>query len=226
MIFEQKKFYVCCSKLWVPDIAEQLKLKTGIDFELITTKNELQKALETSDQKTFFFPHWSFILKPDVYKNHNCIMFHMTDLPFGRGGSPLQNLIVRGIKKTKISCFLCDDVVDGGPVFLKKDLDLSGNAQDIFIRANQAIIEMIVDLIKNKPRAIPQVGEVVEFKRRTPEESDLLSAQSIEQIFDMIRMLDAEGYPKAFLKLNQYNVLFENAQLENDEMTATIRIKK
>ena len=27
----------------------------------------------------------------------------MTDLPYGRGGSPLQNLIIRGFESTKIS---------------------------------------------------------------------------------------------------------------------------
>ena len=31
----------------------------------------------------------------EIHENYKCIIFHMTDLPFGRGGSPLQNLISR-----------------------------------------------------------------------------------------------------------------------------------
>ena len=43
--------------------------------------------------KKIFIPHWSFIIPKEIYQNFECILFHMTDLPFGRGGSPLQNLI-------------------------------------------------------------------------------------------------------------------------------------
>ena len=39
----------------------------------------------------------------EIIRNYECICFHETDLPFGRGGSPIQNLIVRGFKTTKIS---------------------------------------------------------------------------------------------------------------------------
>jgi len=45
----------------------------------------------------------------------------MTDLPFGRGGSPLQNLIERGIKKTKISAIKVDGGIDTGDIFFKRD---------------------------------------------------------------------------------------------------------
>jgi methionyl-tRNA formyltransferase len=44
----------------------------------------------------------------------------MTDLPFGRGGSPLQNLISRKIYNTKLSAIRVVKELDAGPVFLKK----------------------------------------------------------------------------------------------------------
>ena len=97
----------------------------------------------------------------------------MTDLPFGRGGSPLQNLIVRGINETKISALRCVEEVDAGPIFMKKSLSLHGTAQEIYIRANIIIEEMIVFLIKNKPDPQDQIGEVVMFKRRKENEGDL-----------------------------------------------------
>ena len=46
----------------------------------------------------------------------------MTDLPYGRGGSPLQNLIVRGHKHTMISAIKCVKELDAGPIYLKKPL--------------------------------------------------------------------------------------------------------
>ena len=62
----------------------------------------------------------------------------MTDLPYGRGGSPLQNLIIiRGLKTTKITAFKCVAEIDVGPVYLKKTLSLEGNAQDIYFKINK-----------------------------------------------------------------------------------------
>lgn len=49
-----------------------------------------------------FFVHWSWKVPPEIVNNYECICFHMTDVPYGRGGSPLQNLIVRGHRQTKL----------------------------------------------------------------------------------------------------------------------------
>ena len=43
-----------------------------------------------------FFLHWSLKVPSDITSNFECVGFHMTDLPYGRGGTPLQNLILRG----------------------------------------------------------------------------------------------------------------------------------
>ena len=45
------------------------------------------------------------------------------------------------------------------------------------------------------------------------------------KIYDYIRMLDAEGYPKAFLNVDDYRLLFENAELSNGKLTATVTIE-
>ena len=55
-----------------------------------------------------------------IYQKFETIIFHMTDVPFGRGGSPLQNLIIRGYKISKLSAIKCTKKIDGGPVYLKK----------------------------------------------------------------------------------------------------------
>src|ERR1700744_965462 len=89
-----------------------------------------------------FFMHWSWLIPENVYSNFNCIVFHMTDLPFGRGGSPLQNLIIRGYNETKISAIKVDAGIDTGDIYLKKDLSLLGTAAEIFTRAGEVIMQM------------------------------------------------------------------------------------
>ena len=74
------------------------------DWILVNDKDEfILERLEKLNPVKIFIPHWSHIIPSEIFTNFECIVFHMTDLPYGRGGSPLQNLIVRGKKKTKIS---------------------------------------------------------------------------------------------------------------------------
>lgn len=73
----------------------------------------------------------------------------MTDLPFGRGGSPLQNLLSRGIYHTKLSAIRVSAGLDTGSVYLKNDLDiLEGSAEKIFRRAGEIIFK---EMLPHKP---------------------------------------------------------------------------
>lgn len=65
------------------------------------------EKLELLLPKFIFFPHWSWLIPEDIHTRFECVVFHMTDLPYGRGGSPLQNLIVRGHKETKLTALRC-----------------------------------------------------------------------------------------------------------------------
>jgi methionyl-tRNA formyltransferase len=69
-----------------------------------------------------------------------------------------------------------------------------------------------------------QQGEIVEFKRRRPEDGELLPTMSLEVIYDYIRMLDGEGYPPAFIKLGNYKLNFSRASLKNGKIVADVEI--
>ena len=62
----------------------------------------------------------------------------MTDLPYGRGGSPLQNLIVRGWKETKVLALKVVEELDAGPIYYKKRLAYMGR-QKIYINVFQEL---------------------------------------------------------------------------------------
>ena len=173
-----------------------------------------------------FFPHWSYIIPKEIFSNYQCIVFHMTDLPHGRGGSPLQNLILAGKKKTKISAIDVVEEIDAGDIFLKKDLSLSGHAQDIFNKANKIIQEMIIEIVTHSPTPIPQDGTPTYFKRRQPNDSDISQLDNLELVYDYIRMLDAEGYPLAYMESDSLKFEFQNVSKIDNELTASVRITK
>lgn len=185
------------------------------------------ESLESIKPDFIFFPHWSYIIPKNIYENYNCVVFHMSDLPFGRGGSPLQNLISRKIYKTKISAIKVIKELDAGPVYLKKDFCLFGTAEEIYLRAGDLIIQMISEIIETRPIPVEQQGSQVVFKRRTPDMSSVDKLETIEELFDHIRMLDAEGYPKAFFENENFRLEFSRASLKsNNTIIADVRISK
>lgn len=92
------KIIVATVKSWNIERAEELQRKyEGIHEIVIYTNKEGFSLKNICDFQPdyIFLPHWSYIIPREITDNWECVVFHMTDLPYGRGGSPLQNLIVR-----------------------------------------------------------------------------------------------------------------------------------
>lgn len=171
-----------------------------------------------------FFLHWSWKVPSEIVDNYECVCFHMTDVPYGRGGSPLQNLIVRGHRHTKLTALRMAEDFDAGPVYLKEDLCLEGNAEEIYVRASYLSAQMIRYIIKEQPVPQPQVDEPVIFKRRKPHESRIPELPNLQALHDTIRMLDAEGYPRAFLEHGGFRYEFSRASLYDGRIVADVKI--
>lgn len=223
-------FIIVSEKKWHKDLFLNLKNKFSDKKWIHISKKEdfNYKNLKAINPIKIFIPHWSYIIPSEIYIVFDCIVFHMTDLPYGRGGSPLQNLIIKGHKSTKISAILVKKGIDTGDIYLKKDLSLLGSAKEIFNRSVNVIIDIIKEIIEDDLIPQPQVGEVIEFKRRKPEESNFSQLNNLEKVYDHIRMLDAEGYPNAFIETESFKFEFFNAKLDNNKnnIVANVRIFK
>jgi len=145
------RYIIVTIKPWNINFLKKNKKKfPGRCFFIFEPKKLNSKYLKKIKPEKIFFIHWSHFIKPEIYKSYQCILFHMTDLPYGRGGSPLQNLILRKKKTTKISAIKVDKIFDSGDVYLKRNLRLSGNAHEIFKRSIDIIFNMIKILLKKK----------------------------------------------------------------------------
>ena len=227
----KERIIIATTKSW--NIANAMKLKDDYSDEyeilLITNNADLNyKTISEFNPKYMFFPHWSWIIPEEIYTNYECVVFHITDLPFGRGGSPLQNLIVRKIYNTKISALKVKKELDAGNIYLKTDFYIGlGSAEEIFINASSIIFsEMIPYILDNNPVPHEQTGDPVTFKRRIPEESDMMQMDfpSLQGIYDFIRMLDAEGYPKSFIKLGKYKIEFSEVHKKSYKIVGTFEV--
>jgi len=192
----------------------------------VNTPEQLLMKLEESSPEYIFFPHWRWIVPKNIVDKFECICFHMTDVPYGRGGSPLQNLIVRGHKKTILTALKMEEDVDTGPVYMKRPLDLTGAAHEIYERASLLSCKMIEEIAKKKPQPIRQQGKPTIFKRRNPGESLIPDGLNLDEVYDYIRMLDAPGYPKAFIVSGNYRLEFDQAKYSEEGLTANVNLIK
>src|SRR5262249_44506508 len=96
---------------------------------------------------------------------------------------------------------------------------------EIYLRASFLAARMIRHLIDEQIQPVPQTGEVVVFKRRTPEESRIPSVTDLDKLYDFIRMLDAEGYPQAFAELGKLKIELSRASLYSDRIVAAVTIR-
>lgn len=221
-----KTYILLTAKPWHDTLFRDLSKRANEDWIRISAREEFTtcKLMEINPNR-IFIPHWSHIIPPEIFENFECIVFHMTDLPYGRGGSPLQNLIARGHENTKISAIRVDKGIDTGEVYLKKNLNLNGSAEEIFLRSAAVIKEMIKEIIDSNLQPEIQKGEITNFKRRKPEDGNIAELEDIQKIYDFIRMLDAPGYPKAFLEIGNMKLEFTRASLKADKsILADVRI--
>ena len=187
-------------------------LKKRFDFTLITSKNELKfNKIKKINPSIIFFPDWSWKVPKKIVNNFTCVCFHEAPLPKFRGGSPLQNQIIRGITKTKTTAFIMNEEIDAGDIILQKDLSLDGSIEDIFFRMYKNDYSLILKIIADKYKRRKQSGKPTIFSRRKPKESELKDLNhSKKYLYNLIRML-GDPYPNAYIQIGKQKILFKKA---------------
>lgn len=220
-------YIVAGTKPWNRKIFDEIIISYPGKWRFISNPDDLvYNKISQLNPRFIFFLHWSSKVPEDIFKSWECVCFHMTDVPYGRGGSPLQNLIVRGHRQTKLTALRMVQDFDAGPVYIKEDLSLEGNAEEVYIRASYLSAKMINYIICNEPTPEPQVGDPVIFKRRTPKESSIPELSSLQSLHDFIRMLDADDYPNAFLEYGGFRYKFSRAVLYEGKIISDVEITK
>jgi len=223
------KYLFCCYREHFIRLYEDKLKKLPYDIVLLTDKVALTyEYVKSINPKYIFFPDWSWIIPEELVKGFNCICFHEAPLPMFRGGSPIQNQIIRGIKKTKLTAFKMDESIDTGDILLQEDLSLEGHLRDILDRITELVYKMVIKIIKEEFTMKKQEGEGSFCKRRTPEESRIEHLNyDIGYLYDFIRMLE-DPYPNAYIQIDNKEIIFKDAELVNGEIhfTGIIRRKQ
>ena len=208
----------CGYRTWAINVINGLKNNSKLNvISIIKSKEEYDSEIEQigEDIDLIIFLGWSWIVPEEITNRYTCIGIHPSDLPYYRGGSPIQYQIINGIINTKLSLMTISEKLDGGDIWLKKDVDFAGdNIDQIFENIKISSINLLNSFFNSYPN-IKQVKQDLKkgtyFKRRKPEESRIeigdFKNKSLEKIYNKIRCL-TDPYPNAFIEDSEGNKLF------------------
>jgi methionyl-tRNA formyltransferase len=190
----------------------------------ISSREQLNlEFLEKINPRYIFFPHWNWRVNSEIYERFDCVVFHTAPLPYGRGGSPIQNLIIRGIKHAPVCALKMTETLDGGPIYDSIEISLEGTITDIFFRIALCVDKLIVKICKENTIPKEQIGDTLIFDRLSYADNELKSEYSIKEIYDRIRMVDGENYKNAYINYGDYKIEFSNCEIDSKQLTAKAR---
>ena len=198
---------VCCVgyRAWALNIYDSLSRSCDHTFLIMRSLEQFdQAALFDFKPDLVLFYGWSWRVPAEILGEYTCLMLHPSNLPKYRGGSPIQNQIIDGLKETKVTIFVMVEAIDAGPIVAQEDLDLQGSIDDIFRRIEKIGFDITVALLEYGLSLVEQNhAEATYCRRRKPCESEItiseLTTLDGRALYNKIRMLTGP-YPNAFIR--------------------------
>jgi methionyl-tRNA formyltransferase len=194
---------------WGHEIIKELNKGSNIHIVEVIESNEsfhenVERLIESSDM--FLFLGWSWKVDDTIIMRHLCLGIHPSDLPQFKGGSPIQNQIIKGLTQTQSTLMiLSPNSFDEGPIVHKAPLSLNGNCiAEVFDNIVYSTVGLLTDFFDNVDHYVRN-ARIIEggftCKRRKPNESKInnepLSPESLIDLYNHIRCL-TDPYPNAY----------------------------
>ena len=174
--------------------------------EILQTHKKLKKDYNIN----IIFSYFEIIPKKYLARSQINLIPHESDLPQGKGMSPLSWQILQNLQKIVFSLIEADEQVDSGKIYYKKKVlipkhYLFDEIKKTQLSINLKLIEKFILHYKKKltvPNSIVQLGKSSFYKRRSPNDSKINIKKSIEEQFNLFRVVDNQSYP-AFFKIHK-----------------------
>jgi methionyl-tRNA formyltransferase len=186
---------------WAIDIYKNL-LKEKIKIKILKKKSISLKEIKEYNPDLILFYGWSKKVSNTIVQNFKCIMLHPSKLPNFAGGSPIQNQIIRNVRKSAVTLFVMNEKIDHGNILIQKEFSLLGELDEIFNRIIKIGTLLTLNILKkNYKQKKIKITKV--YKRRKPQQSEITLREfkfsNANYLYNKIRMLQ-DPYPNAFIK--------------------------
>ena len=169
----------------------------------------------------FILSYHHIIERKYLQSNKHNIVIHASDLPKGKGWSPMFWQILEDKNEIPFSMFEASNGIDNGDIYMKSILSLTGYELNNELREKQAkhIIEMCLEFLKNYQKykiPTPQKGDETFYPKRGMKDSKFDINKSLKEQFNLLRIVDNINYPAFFeLDRHKYILKIEKANDEN-----------
>ena len=214
----KNKILLCFYRDWGARVSDSLINNLSEKYEFYTARHtkELEALNASVNFDLIFFIGWSWIVKKKILDSSLCICMHPSPLPRYKGGSPIQNQIIKGEKESSVCFFKMTEEIDAGPIISSHPFSLDGNLQDIFDRIESQCVKHIPTIIQRFVEndltfSEQNLHDATYFARRTPDQSEI-KLEDIQKFpasyfYNKIRMLQ-DPYPNAYIKCKNNTKLF------------------
>lgn len=185
--------------------------KMGFTVNIITDLNQIPNAFVN------FLLSITKILKPEqIQKSNHNIVVHASNLPEGKGFSPMSWQILEGKNTIPLCLFEASEEVDEGDIYLRDTITLKGHELSNEWRhmLGNKVNEMCIKFIKNYKNLSPEKQQSKSnhkhYPRRRPNDSELSLNKTLAEQFNLLRIVDNKDYPAFFYKDNKRYILTIN----------------
>lgn len=192
---------------WIMPYANELKSKLIKDGHKVKI---IHKHADVSEGDILCLLACEKIFKDLKLNRHNLVV-HESDLPKGKGWSPVTWQVLEGKSEIPVTLFEATSEIDAGPLYAKEYITLEGTEllPEIKHRQGLATQKLILDFIRNYPNVNgeQQIGEETFYPKRSGKDSELDVLATIKEQFDLLRVCDNERYPAHFIHRGQKYIL-------------------
>lgn len=150
----------------------------------------------------FVLGYTKILSKKISIENELCLVVHESNLPEGKGFSPVQWQILEGKSRIVVSLIELQEDVDSGDIFDQTEIVFQGGELYDEIRAMQAsatfeLVERAMDCYPNFQK-VAQLGQSTFYRKRIPSDSELDIDKSIRSQFNLLRVANNQDWPSYF----------------------------
>ncbi len=203
MIESKIKIVILTSKIswlypYIKDFVKNNDIKKVI-FKIRYNENKIDKG-----DVCFILGYYQKVKKETLEKFNACLVIHESDLPKGRGWSPISWQIEKGTNKIPICLIKAGEKIDAGEIYIKEFIELDGTEllEEIKTKQWNKTKEIIKKFINGYPsilkKGLKQKGNPTYYKKRTYKDNKLNPNKTIAEQFNKLRVCDNEKFPAWF----------------------------
>mgnify|MGYP001500746080 CR=1 FL=1 len=188
---------------WIEPFIKEEYNKTNRRFNIKVSK-KIEKVI--GQDIVFILSFTKILPKKFLSSNKLNLVIHESNLPKGKGFSPVQWQIIENKKIINVCLLKADEKYDSGPIYLREKINFKGTELLDEIRFQQAktTIKLINKFLKNFPniKSKKQIGKSTFYRRRVDSDNEIDINKSIKEQFNILRVSDNRHYPTHFTYRN------------------------